>query len=1194
MLRSIALFEIRYHLRQPLFYIIFFTFALLTFGAITSDAVRLGGAIGNVHRNAPIVIFQLLGMVSVLGVFVNTAFVASSAQRDFETGTAELFFSKPMKKRDYLLGRFLGSLAVSLLVYIGPTLGILIGSKMPWLEAERIGPFAFAPYLFALLVIVLPNLIFTGAVFFSLAAWTRSLLYTYLGVVVFFVVSEIAEAVLADAESLHLASLLDPFGLDALRVATRYWTVAEQNASIPPLAGGLLWNRLLWIGIGLAIFAIGSWRFSIEKSPGKRRFWHKAIPAAATTAAIRSKFAPSHPTFGRDTTWQQFLRATRLEVGLIFRSAPFLVILAFGAFNVFGGAAYSEILFGTAVYPVTHLMLTNIEGAFLILLVVILTFYSGEMVFRERSTKLAEVNDALPTPNGVFVASKLAALVLISITALSVAALTALVFQATQGYTHFELGLYAKGLALAGYPFLLVACLAVFLHVASNNKFLGYLLMIGFLLSSIALNGLDFDHRLYRFADTPESPYSDMNGYGHFLEGVFALDLYWTFAAVILVTLSILFWVRGRDTNWHFRRKLALSRFRGGTRLAMILGLCGFIATGAFVFYNTNVLNTYLPGNKVREAQASYEKKYRQYRDVPRPRVVAAKVDVDIFPHERRMAARGIITLKNKTNEPLKEVHYNLDPKVHLLKLELPPHHSKVEDPQLGFYILELEQPLAPGESFDLSFAVEYGQKGFVNGDSEKRLVENGTFFNSGDFFPTFGYQDGGELADRNERRKYDLPPVHRKAKADDLFARRNTYVTDDADWVDFETTVSTSEDQIAIAPGYLQKEWTEGGRRYFHYKMDAPILHFYSYLSARYEVKKANWNDVAIEIYYDPQHPYNVDRMIDAIQKSLDYYTREFGPYQHRQMRILEFPRYAQFAQAFPNTVPFSESIGFIAKLEKEDDIDYVFYVTAHEVAHQWWAHQVIGGNVQGSTMLSESFAQYSALMVMEKEYGKEKMRRFLKFELDRYLRGRGGDLIEEMPLAQVENQNYIHYGKGSVILYSLRDELGEETINRALSRFRAAKAFQEPPYTTSEEFLDVLKEEAPPEKQALIEDFFHRITLLENKVDKVTYAANTDGTFKVRIEADINKYYSSGQGEETEAPLDAWLDVGVFGEEDKDGKTQEKVLFFEKRQVQSGHNVFEVTVEGKPIRAGVDPYNKWIDRTSDDNILKAEEGTL
>ncbi len=155
---------------------------------------------------------------------------------------------------------------------------------------------------------------------------------------------------------------------------------------------------------------------------------------------------------------------------------------------------------------------------------------------------------------------------------------------------------------------------------------------------------------------------------------------------------------------------------------------------------------------------------------------------------------------------------------------------------------------------------------------------------------------------------------------------------------------------------------------------------------------------------------------MLESIKKSLEYYTENFGPYQHKQARIIEFPRVSSFAQAFPGTMPYSEGIGFIADIKEEDDIDMVFYVVAHEMAHQWWAHQVIGANMQGATLLSETLAQYSALMVMEKQFGRDIMRKFLQYEMDQYLRSRGNEMLEEQPLKTVESgQGYIHYRKGS-----------------------------------------------------------------------------------------------------------------------------------------------------------------------------------
>src|SRR5277367_1516327 len=126
----------------------------------------------------------------------------------------------------------------------------------------------------------------------------------------------------------------------------------------------------------------------------------------------------------------------------------------------------------------------------------------------------------------------------------------------------------------------------------------------------------------------------------------------------------------------------------------------------------------------------------------------------------------------------------------------------------------------------------------------------------------------------------------------------------------------------------------------------------------------------IAIEVYYTPAHTFDINDMIASSKAGLAYYEQNYSPFQFKQYRILEFPRYRGFAQSFPNTIPFAE-YWFVARVLKPEDIDFTYFVVAHELAHQWWGHQLIGGNVQGSNMMSETLAEYSALMVMEKKYG-------------------------------------------------------------------------------------------------------------------------------------------------------------------------------------------------------------------------------
>src|SRR5262249_47689825 len=277
-------------------------------------------------------------------------------------------------------------------------------------------------------------------------------------------------------------------------------------------------------------------------------------------------------------------------------------------------------------------------------------------------------------------------------------------------------------------------------------------------------------------------------------------------------------------------------------------------------------------------------------------------------------------------------------------------------------------------------------------------------------------------------------------------------YFPTQSGWVDISTVISTAPDQIAIAPGSLVREWRQDGRRYFEYKLDHPSINSYSFLSANYEVARDDWNGIKLEVYYLKEQPWNVPRMMNAMKRSLDYYIKNFGPYEHKEARIVEFPRVARFAQEFPGTMPYSESIGFIANLNHPDDIDNVFYVVAHEMGHQWWGEQVVPAKMEGATLLDETLAQYSALMVMEKEYSRDLMRKFLKYEMEGYLRSRGQERLKERPLLTVEyDQRYIHYGKGSVALYYMKEMIGEEAVNRALRKLIRQYAYGPPPYPTS-----------------------------------------------------------------------------------------------------------------------------------------------
>ncbi len=478
---------------------------------------------------------------------------------------------------------------------------------------------------------------------------------------------------------------------------------------------------------------------------------------------------------------------------------------------------------------------------------------------------------------------------------------------------------------------------------------------------------------------------------------------------------------------------------------------------------------------------------------------------------------------------------------------------------------------------------MNYTLRGFPNANENTDIVKNGTFVNSS-YAPEPGYDEEIELRDDSSRHKHGLQRIRRIPKLEDPAGRQNLQGLTAADWVNAETVISTSPDQIAITPGYLQKEWVQNGRRYFDYKTDAPILYGISMNSGRYQVLRDRWNDVNLEIYYHPGHEFDLDRMKLSMKDTLDYCSKNFSPFQFHQLRIIEFPRYQTFAESFANTIPFSENIGFITRVDTKDPsaVDLSYYVTSHEVAHQWWGHQVSSGNNEGATMVVETMAQYTALMVMKHRYGPEAMRNFLRYELNRYLLGRGQERNEEKPLLRVEeNQGYIHYNKGSLIMYALQDYIGEDKVNQALSAFLNEYRFHGPPYPRSLELMNHLKQVTPADFQYLYDDFFENITLYESRAKSATATRLADGKYQVKLSAELKKFRADVRGEEHQVPNHEWVDIGVT---DRDGH----YLYLQKQKMDSETREFTITVDKPPYQAGIDPLNKLIDRKPDDNLIK------
>jgi ABC-2 type transport system permease protein len=1194
-------FELRFRRKSISTYVYFFLWTAFSFLCVASESFGpVGFNNGKVLLNGPWAISLNDFLMSLFGIIIIAAIFGTSILRDFQRDTYQILFTKPIPKFAYLGGRWAGSFVTAVFAFSGCMLGTYAGTFAPWADHARIGPNHLWWYLQPFLSIIVVQIFFLGSLFFVVAALSRKIFVVYVQGAALFMVYLIGLTVFGATRSLERfwSGIFDPVGLQLIDAVTRYWTVVEKNSLLLSWTGVFLYNRMLWLSVGVIALGVlwALFPMSVEAltavSQGRRAAKMKQEEdfelrpvrslVAARLPVVRQVFSPS-------TTWAQFFTLSRLRIRTILREIPFWAIvglmIVFAVNNGYFAGRFEEI----DVWPVTYLMLQAVEGGATLFFYIVAALYAAELIWRERDTHFDGIHDALPMSENIDWLSKLVAIAFVELVLLTVTMLCGIFMQTIAGYYHYELLQYFKELYVITFPQVMIfALLALFIQTMVSNKFIGHGIAIGIFVLVPIIFSFGWENTLYLFGNIPPYTYSDMNGYGHFVAPLFWAITYWLAISAFLGVIGIVFARRGSDDGWTSRLKLAAGRTPRIVPVALLFLIIA-AGSGIWYYYNAHVLNEYLNAKQRRAIQADYERRFKKYQNLPQPKVTAVDSQIDIDPTHRGFSGWGRYTLQNKTAQPISEIHIT-DQMKSISNLSFDrPFHLVSSAPRDIYSIYALQQPLGPGEVMQMTFNVNAKSPGFRDGNERAELAYNGTFFDSS-YFPYIGYSTGIELDDPRRRREEKLGPLQELAQRGDPMESKYQIFLQDSDWITYHTVVSTTSDQIAIAPGYPKRDWQQNGRHYFEYDMGPThILDFFAYISARYDVRREKYKGTNLEVYYHPGHEYDIDDMLAATKAGLDYYQAKYSDYQFDQFRIMEFPRYRQFAQSFPNTVPYSESIGFIERMVKKNAIDFTYFVTAHELGHQWWAHQLIGANVQGSNMMSETLAEYSALMVMQHKYGPDHMHRFLRHELDRYLRGRSTEVRHEPPLALVQREPYVWYQKGGQVMYTLADYIGEDKVDLALHNFlmqyRYANATnaQTEDYPDTRQLIDALRAQTPPDMQYLIDDGFNSIVLYDNKALSATVTPTADHKFKVVLTAQARKVKADGNGNESPMPLNDYIDIGVF----KGKKDEEQPLYLKKERLTQEQNKFEIVVDEMPTYAGIDPYNKLVDRIADDNMI-------
>ncbi|WP_276392206.1 ABC transporter permease/M1 family aminopeptidase [Eudoraea chungangensis] len=1048
-------------------------------------------------KNSPIVIAKTMGAITGLFMILASMIMGVSVLRDFEYNIESLLFTTPIHKKDYLLGRFLGAFTVLFFAFTGILFGMMCGEFMPWHNPEDLLAFNAMLYVKTFLMMTLPTLFFGASLFFVNGALSRNLVVVYTQGIIVFVIFMLTKVITNE----FWQAILDPFSLTTTTFITNSWPALTKRTQDIPFFGALLYNKLFWFSIGVIALIYGYKKFNFNVVKEKRSKKTKSqIVTLKTNNKVNDVIIPDvKKQYGLLSKCNQLKQLTWFYFTSIFKQASFWGIVICGMIIILINSVNLGTVYGVDSYPTTYYIVEELKETSMYFFIILLVFYSGELVWKERGAKLDLIYDTTSMSNFIRLLSKYIGLNLIYVVLILALIGSGIIFQTLSGYYKYDFQVYLSGFFLDIFPFLaLYTCIAFFIQSIVNHKFLGIMLVLVFFIANIALDLFGFDHELYFFGGSALGVYSDMNGYGHFLKPYLLIKSYWFLFGMLLLITGSLVNVRGTETNMWKRIKASKYRLSKPLfKLTVMISLL-FITIGSFIFYNTNVLNTYWTNSKATDFKAAYEKELKPLEYIPQPKIVDVNLQVELYPKTRDYTIKGYYILKNTTTENIKSIHIQklLEENVALDTISFEvgfTTDNKYE--KFDYSIFILNTALKPGDTIKMDFKQSFTTKGFESGNSNVNINYNGTFFNNTDL-PTIGYNKKYELDDADEREAYCLPVRNIASNRNDLNELKNARNGSDSDGINFEMIIGTSKEQTALAPGNLWRKWTENNRNYFHYKMKTQMINFYSIVSAEYKIMKDEWiksqdsvtKPVNLEIYYHKTHTYNIDRMMASMKASLSYYSNNFSPYQYEHLRIMEFPRYAQFAQSFPGTIPFSEAIGFVLDIDDEKDVDMAFYVTSHEIAHQWFGMQVEAANVKGRLTILETLSQYAAIMVLKQHYSEEKVLQFLETQKEDYKKGKDREDAIEPSLALVENQDYIYYAKGAINMYEFQKAIGEENVNKALRRFledwnttNGKLRIATERYATTEDLLGYFREVTSDSLQYLISDLFEKVIPLE-----------------------------------------------------------------------------------------------------------------
>lgn len=1059
MLSHLILFEWKFYGRKISFYVMLLSF--LGFGVLVGTS---GGiAFPNIKYNSPYAINFILGLFSLASLFPIVIMASQSLLRERDNHFEQILYATPITIRNYFVSRFLLVFGIAVFTFLLFLIGYMFGHFMEIDNSEKWGVFHLNYYLNSFLIIGLPNIFLCTAIACCTAWFSKNKIFIYLsglGIYVLYMVVSIfsnsplfAGASPVSDSAMDISAKLDPFGLAAFFEQTGYWTALQKNTMVLQLSGNLLFNRIAIILLALA-FLYAAYKLFKFKISNKQKKKVKTVNELADKKYVHTKTTTK--LNGKKYFISTIVSFLKIDLKSTLKSIPFVLLLVITLFIV-GMEMYGAIEGGIRLpqyFVTTTLMVNTILATIPFILLLAMLFYGSELVWKSKSINFLSIENSTPFSNSALFLSKFSLVFIISLILIFSCIFLGVFFQVLYQYPIIDWSVYLSLLYFIGLPAALCGLIIIAFQYIIKNKYIALSVSSVFLVLTNSTLGkaFGFKHPLSRFANFMPDIISDINSFGYFPK-VFSISMLYSLSfATLLSVLAIHFLNKSvLKPNWKSLTLLILS--------FAVMIFSGFYINKKSVFVSEEIQINW---------QQQYEQKYKPYKNKPEPSITDVKTNIDLFPEENRYKVQGTYILVNKTHSAISEILIATSNEITWNSIDSSQLTLVKKDEEFGHYLFETKQEMLANDSISISFNFEYKIEPLKGHQSFNAIVKNGAFMRISNYFPTIGYDVDNEIEDKEERIKREMPFQDALIKVDAPLANPYNY-----EFINFDAIVSTSINQTAISVGELVKKYSKNNRNYFHYKVNNIPFRF-AVSSAKYAIQKANYNDIAIEIFYEPKHNQNMTHLISSIKKTLQYCETNFEKYPYKTIRFAEISSFTRgfAASAYPATI-FVNEMQFHLNLSKGEGHDVINELAGHELSHEWWGNAMLKPDYrEGSGILSETLAQYTQLMLFKNEYGKAKMLEMVNLYKNMYESEKAFSGEESLYNSNPTNANVI-YNKGLVKMYDLYLLIGETKINSALKSLLTKHKFPSQPATTLD-LIEELKMISEKENYKKLDDIF------------------------------------------------------------------------------------------------------------------------